>query len=366
MPSDFGDTFVESYKYGTKIAQDEAQHAKAVAMEEQKLAATKAMEAAKMEALNKQIEIAEQERQDRANYQYDTTQREKRQLFEQSMLSVDPENKYVKQLKIPVFSSEQAAKQFDTYATPGKLYIDAQWGPAIVAAENIDRQLAANQRMLDKVNAPIKEAELLNEKFDEGGFPQSKTQTKQVEPGIFGQIWRGLGKVRIPLDPFEASEKIEKGTVSEEFMSGFNEPVTEQFEVAPSIDEIKTWLNTKGPIVSNMLPRAKGENFPNYASSIGTYANMAEQLLRIDENGTPSFDISGLNTKTARTALYTVAFTHRQNYLNALAEAQNEFKMAADKEEAAKKFEETMIQAKKQFPLYNETIGQSFGQKYAK
>jgi hypothetical protein len=282
------------------------------------------------------------------------------------MVSGDPRNPYVRQLRIPSLSSEEAGKQFDTYVTPGKMWIDSQWVPAIVTAENQDRYTRAQATALEKLQAPQKEADLLNEQFNLRGTPQSQMQSTQQTPGIFSRFWNGLGKVSIPLEPSLASEKIEAGTVANEFMSGFNEKETVQTEIAPTRDSIKEYLNAQAPIVTKMIPRAKGENFPLYGPSIGTYANTAESLLTVDQNGNPSFNTSGLNPDAASAALYSVAITHRQNYMNALLEAQTDFKMATDKEEALKKYNEAVAKAKQQFPLYNQTIGQSFGQRYAK
>jgi hypothetical protein len=139
MPNNFGDTFVDSYKFGTKVAQDEQQHAQAVAMEEQKLAATKAMEAAKMEALNKQITIADQERADRAKYQYDTVYKERLQSAHNDYISVkgDPAFK-----AIPKTSAKQVMSMYDIGGiSPDDEFVPKEQFAMVKARENLLWQL---------------------------------------------------------------------------------------------------------------------------------------------------------------------------------------------------------------------------------
>jgi hypothetical protein len=113
MPNNFGDTFVDSYKFGTKIAQDEQQHAQAVAMEEQKLAATQAMEAVKMEALNKQIEsqTSYQNRMLQHQYESDANQIRQQQLqtFNSQFGMIDPKEAAKYGIKAVPIESQQGS-----------------------------------------------------------------------------------------------------------------------------------------------------------------------------------------------------------------------------------------------------------------
>lgn len=373
-PYNFGDVFVQSFQQGQKTAQDETQfqqtkalesqklaeqaseHAQAISLEEKKMKMTQALEALKMDALNRQIDIQQKELVERSRQNSTAAIDE----FNKSWIGIDPTNPYVKGQKLR--TADELRQLHPGVKIPEGQYLDAQSMQGILGLMQIDRARAAEEAKIAKQNLPYMEAEQLNEEFDREPLPnQTISKSEPAFPGLWEGIKNAFGNVDL------SQEGLGRASIGHQLVEGFTKKTGIETTQQIDLPSIKDYLNKQAPVIGKILPRAKGENYPMYGSKIATYVSIGESLLRVDENGNASLDTSGLTPKAASNVLYAIASSHKTGYLTALAEAQQNFKNTAmtDKSRAEEEYQQAVAMAEKQYPLHKESVGQVFGQRYA-
>jgi hypothetical protein len=157
---------------GTKTAQDADQYAQVVAMKEKELAATQAMEGLKMDALNKQIEIAEQTRLDQSKHYYESDLSDRLERKRNTYVQINPNDKRFG--GAPKISGKQVRSEFNTPDDPNGIFVPAPYFELVEREE--ERNFKLRQEEIQ--TQPIRDADRILQRL--GLVPTLKSNTVEV------------------------------------------------------------------------------------------------------------------------------------------------------------------------------------------
>jgi hypothetical protein len=211
MPG-FGDTFVQSMQFGTKIASDEQQHAEAIAQKDKELQASQAMEALKMDALNRQITIAEETKANQVKYQYDILHDARMKYAHDDYISVkgDPAFK-----NIPKTSAKQVMDMYNIGGiSPDDEFVPKEQFAMVKARENYLWQLnmaeakeTAKTNKEDEFFKRMSELTKLANENVRGLTKETEVSTNPdyVAPSLKGSLGEGTGNYEFHNQRFKSS-----------------------------------------------------------------------------------------------------------------------------------------------------------------
>jgi hypothetical protein len=297
MPQNFGDVFAQSYSNGVKLEQDMQQHAKAVALEEEKLAATQAIETVRSEQLNKQIELQQQKNASDANYQFNSLTREATKDLMDNFIRVDNDPLFTRANKM----TADELKQFSPNSNPPEgLYVNKmEYGLA--------KQKEAYAWQLRLADAREKAKELKDDEFvnnimsltklaneNAQGLMKQETipaQEAGVIPKYFSEQWN-QSSMKIILDKIGKLNLFGSGTPAE------TKFVTDESKLGPAMDKQAQIIQSMEALIMNKKVNPKlASTFLDPQKS--ALLEMVSSRLVNDDKGLPVLaNTQGMNPTT--------------------------------------------------------------------
>ncbi len=240
MPQNFGEVFAQNYAGGVKLEKEMQRHAEEVVLEEQKMEATRAIEVARMEQLNKQLEATTSYQNRMLQHQYESDAQQVRQqqlqTFESRWGRIDPKIAKAYGIKaIPIESQQDTYDRLPLKEQAGNWITDTESLNRLrylQTAEYMARKEAAKETKDDQFLAQITAlTKLANE--NARGYVKQETIPGE-EPGAVNKYlseqWN-QSSLKILLDKFDKLNLFGSGSPAQ------TKYVTDESRLGPAIDK---------------------------------------------------------------------------------------------------------------------------------
>lgn len=318
QPFNFGEAAVQGYQSGLQITQKADQFQKTLEQSEETAKASQAIEALKMEVLNKQLKQADNKLEFEKKAEYDKNLRDIQATSEKNWIKVDPRNPYVMRLGPKALVTHK-----DLFNTSGAIRPEGDYLPddlmkQIQGEMLLDKQLEHDTILMKSAilfgqekdrlkNLPTITANAIGEALNAIKDPAIiSTTVNKREPtasGWMGTLGNMVEDIYAPVktsmlgDRFTGLGKRTLGSDTDKFTRE-NSVVAEPASLKQALDETARLYGTASTILGQFPENAKELN--TNVNLVGTRSKMWELMQRaqsqgIDDNGLQPFTKAVMN-----------------------------------------------------------------------